>query len=311
MENQKPFFKIIDEICEEKNIKQTKFSYGWIRRLTKNGISHDIIRNQLGLNTAVSFMVAGDKYATYEILNSNNIPIIPHKMIFSPITRSYYHETDFLNSAIDFWKQNNKKVVIKANDSCEGKDVYFCDNESDIKYTIEKLFKEKNDTLSICPYFDIDYEYRVIYLCEEIIYAYKKKKAFVIGDGISNLNKLIEKKAEQRYIEISQNLDLNFVPKKGEEVNISWKHNLCNGAIPLIVENNDKYINEVKDVALRAGKSININFASVDVAVTSKGEVFVMEINKNVCMNKFSELVPNGYEIAKEIYTKAIDKMFE
>ena len=35
-----------------------------------------------------------------------------------------------------------------------------------------------------------------------------------------------------------------------------------------------------------------------------------MEINGSVCMNKFTELVENGYEIAKEIYSKAIDKMF-
>ena len=36
-----------------------------------------------------------------------------------------------------------------------------------------------------------------------------------------------------------------------------------------------------------------------------------MEINGSVCMNKFSELVPGGYQIAKEIFSKALDKMFE
>ena len=36
-----------------------------------------------------------------------------------------------------------------------------------------------------------------------------------------------------------------------------------------------------------------------------------MEVNGSVCMNKFTEIIPNGYNIAKEIYSKAIDKMFE
>ena len=36
-----------------------------------------------------------------------------------------------------------------------------------------------------------------------------------------------------------------------------------------------------------------------------------MEINASVCMNKFSEMIPNGYEISKGIYSRAIDKMFE
>lgn len=36
-----------------------------------------------------------------------------------------------------------------------------------------------------------------------------------------------------------------------------------------------------------------------------------MEINGAVCMSKFIETVPNGRQIAKEIYEKAIDKMFD
>ena len=45
--------------------------------------------------------------------------------------------------------------------------------------------------------------------------------------------------------------------------------------------------------------------------MTEKKEVLVMEINGSVCMNKFVEIIPNGYEIAKSIYSKAVDKMFE
>ena len=36
-----------------------------------------------------------------------------------------------------------------------------------------------------------------------------------------------------------------------------------------------------------------------------------MEVNGSVCMNKFTELVPGGYEIAKGIFSKAIDQMFK
>ena len=55
----------------------------------------------------------------------------------------------------------------------------------------------------------------------------------------------------------------------------------------------------------------HIKFASVDIAVTKNKEIFVMEINGSVCMNKFTEIIPDGYKIAKSIYSKAIDKMFE
>ena len=35
MYSNKAFYKIIDEICKEKNIEQKLISYGWIRQLKK------------------------------------------------------------------------------------------------------------------------------------------------------------------------------------------------------------------------------------------------------------------------------------
>ena len=112
-------------------------------------------------------------------------------------------------------------------------------------------------------------------------------------------------------LDFCDNLDLDYIPSKDESVIISWKHNLNGGAEALSVDENDAFLTRVKDIAISAGKAININFASIDVALTNKKEVFVMEINSSVCMNKFSEIMPNGYEISKQIYSKAIDKMFE
>lgn len=312
MEKKKPFYIILDEICEEKNINQETLSYGWIRKLSKNGKSHFLMRYQFDLNSSISHNIADDKYATYEVLKDKNIPTIPHKMIFNPITRSGYYDKKFLNEIDNILKENNYKVVVKANDSCKGKDVFYCSTRNEVEETIEKLFKEKNDTLSICPYLDIDFEYRAIYLCGEIIYIYKKKKPYVIGNGKSTVKELISKRNESEIIvDLDKNLDLEYVPKENEEVTISWKHNLSSGAEPLKVDENDKYLNEIKEVAKKAGNAINISFASVDVALTNTGKVVVMEINASVCMNRFSEVFENGKQIAKEIYSKAIDKMFE
>ncbi len=310
MEKHKPFYKIIDEICSEKDIKQKELSYGWIRELIKNGKKRNIIGYQFDLNSSTSYNIASDKFATYEVLNSNNVPTIPHKMIFNPKTRSAYYNQKFLNEAIKLLKESNNQIVIKANNSCEGKDVYFCSSEEEIKEVVLKLFEE-NDTLSACPYMDIDYEYRVIFLCGEIIYAYKKKKPYVIGDGVHTIKELIDQKYKKMKLQINRNINLNEIPSKNEEVTVSWKHNLNNGAEPILIDENDKYIKQIEKIAINAGNAINIKFASVDVAVTSDEKIFVMEINANVCMNKFIEIIPSGHDIAKEIFEKAINKMFE
>ena len=312
MSSDKPFFRIMDEICKEKNIKQDIISYGWITKLQKENVSKYIIGYQFDLNSAISYNIAGDKFATFEVLKSSNIPTIEHRMIFNPQTRTKYYQNKFLNEAKELLKQNNNKLVIKANDSCKGKDVHFCSNDEEIESVVEKLFESNNDTLSACPYIDISYEYRAIYLCGEILYIYKKKKPYVIGNGKNTIKELITQKfSEDMKIDICRGLDVNSVPDDGEEITISWKHNLSSGAEPIIIDENDEFIKEVRNIAKKAGDALNIKFASVDVVVTEKKEVLVMEINGSVCMNKFVEIIPNGYEIAKSIYSKAVDKMFE
>ena len=312
MSSEKPFFRIMDEICKEKNIKQDIISYGWITKLQKENVSKYIIGYQFDINSAISYNIAGDKFATFEVLKSSNIPTIEHRMIFNPQTRTKYYQNKFLNEAKELLKQNNNKLVIKANDSCKGKDVHFCSNDEEIESVVEKLFESNNDTLSACPYIDISYEYRAIYLCGEILYIYKKKKPYVIGNGKNTIKELITQKfSEDMKIDICRGLDVNSVPDDGEEITISWKHNLSSGAEPIIIDENDEFIKEVRNIAKKAGDALNIKFASVDVVVTEKKEVLVMEINGSVCMNKFVEIIPNGYEIAKSIYSKAVDKMFE
>ncbi len=309
----KPFSKIIKEICEEQNIEEKMLSYNWIRELKKGDIIHHIINYQLDLNTANAYNISNDKFATYEVLSSNNIPTIEHRMIFNPQTRSNWYEDKFIKDAEKLLLENDNKVVIKANDSSKGKDVYFCSSKKEIENTVKQLFSENKNTLSACPYIDIDYEYRVIYFYGEILYIYKKEKPFVLGDGNKTLKQLINEKNKEYNIniEIINFLDLNYVPYNGEKVIISWKHNLSNGAIPIVINEDEEYIDKIKSIALSAGKAMNINFASIDIALTKNKKVLVMEVNASVCMNTFTERIPNGYNIAKDIYRKAIKKMFE
>ena len=308
----KPFFRIINELCEELNIKQTWLSYEWIDKLEKDGKTHFIIGNHLDINSANSYQIAKDKYATYAVLSSNNIPMIEHNMIFSPYSRSHYYKEEFIKRAKELLRQYNNKIVIKANDSYEGKDVYICESDEQIDNLVNRLFDENKNTLSACPYIDIKYEYRCIFLDGEVIYIYKKRKPYVTGDGKSTLGDLINKKYADYSFEYFDSLNLKSIPSLGEEITISWKHNLNNGAEPIVVsQESDPMYNEVKKLATDAAKAIGISFASVDISQTEDFKHMVMEINGSVCMNKFSDLVDGGYEIAKDIFRRAILKMFE
>ena len=311
MQQEKLLYRFIEEICAENGITLDVLSYGWIRKLSKDGKVAYIIGNKFGLNDEVSFLIARDKYATFEILKKNNIPTIEHKMIFSPTLRSQYYDESFIKEAEMLASRHDEKIIIKANDSCEGKEVVYCQSIKEVRDTIKEMFDNKKETLSAQPFVNIDYEYRCVYLDGNIEYIYKKRKPYVTGDGQSTILKLIDEKFKDVPVTLNRELNLLDVPKEGEEVTVSWKHNLYSGAEPLLVDESDPYYEMAIDLAKRAAKAINIRFATVDIAQTHNQELRIMEINSSVSMTKFSTYFPDGYNIAKNIYAKAIKSLLK
>lgn len=302
----RPIWKIIKEICEENHITLKTISYGYITELQKGNLKKRMVGNSLEINSANSYKIASDKYATYEMLKSYNIPTIKHYMIFNPDTRVGFSENE-IEKADRIFEENDRNVILKSNDSSEGRYVFKIRSKKELEKTILKLFKEKKDTLSICPFYEIDYEYRAVFLDGEILFVYKKEKPFVIGNGKDSLQELILKADIQ---DIYDNLDMNYIPKLNEKIEVSWKHNLSRGAMPMPISD-DKLKCQIEKLAVDAAQAIGITFATVDVVHTTKNELLVMEINSSVCMDKFSELYKNGYNIAKSVFNKAILKMFQ
>lgn len=299
------FYNLIKKICDEKGIAMKDTSFGYVIELSKNGIVRHIVGDSLELNSVSSYKIASDKFACYSVLVQNEIPTIKYNMIFNPQTRSEYENNDFLKAMILF-DQYGGKVILKANNSSSGKDVFYITSKEELKNKIIAEFANGKDSLSICPFYDIKFEYRSIYLDGEIIFCFKKEKPFVIGNGINSLGELIGKSEIDNTYEM---LDLNYIPQKDERVEIAWKHNLCQGGVPNI-NIDDETRKKVCNLAKTAGDSIGIKFASVDIAETEAGELLVMEINSSVCMKKFAESISNGFQIEYEIFSKAIDRMF-
>ena len=257
--------RIIDEICKERGIKEKFLSFGWIRELEKDGKVVHIVRNNFDLNPAGCMDIVNDKYATYEVLSKKNIPSLEYDIVFNPKTREEF-PSDIRNKIHDCFEKYNRKIVIKQNNTSEGLGVFLFEDEEKAIEKIKEIF-EKDDCISICPFEEIDCEYRAVYLDGEILYVYKKLKS--------------EK---------------------------SWKHNLANGAMPVELSDEDEKDKIIK-IAIDSGKAVNARFVTVDISKTIDGRLFVMEINGSVCMSKFAEQFPNGYNIVKSIYSKAIASM--
>lgn len=304
---------IIKELCKEMNIKVEKLSYGWLLQLSKDGKVRHITRNHFDNNSQASSEIADDKYATYEVLKSQNISVIEHTMIFNSATRTkYIPEEGMWNTVVsEFLKYG--KVVVKSNNDCMGKGVELCHNLREIEIAIEKLFHQREDSVSLCPYYDIKTEYRTFYLDGKVLLIYGKTRPFVIGDGKATLGELVERLhlPDKKVIQDNlSKLDMNIVPKQEEKVAISWKYNLSGGAIAKVLEEGELY-QKIEELVIKAGKAMNMNFATIDVIQTVDDELYVMEVNSGVCATIFAETVDGGYELIKDVYRKALEAMFE
>lgn len=168
--------EIVKEICIEKNIEYKILSKDWIIRLEHDGKLGFIIGTRFSINSITAASIASDKYATYEVLKEAGIPIIEHKMLFNPKFRAGF--VSDLNSEAEIKEyienQKNKMVVLKANEGSCGRNVYLCKSYEEFSNNLKTIFEHK-ESASVCPFYEIDTEYRVICLDGEVKLIYGKK----------------------------------------------------------------------------------------------------------------------------------------
>lgn len=300
------FDKIIKEICVELDIKYNYLSKDWIIRLEKDGIVRFLAGNKFDLNPHALGLVMDDKYAFYDIVSNLGIPACEHRIFYRPGNGCEYAKG--CNSYLDIYRcfdEYKKDVVVKINNGSLGIDVYHVKDKERLKEIVDKLFI-KNYSISICPYYKIKNEYRVIVLDKEIKLIYKKIRPVVYGDGVSSINTLLRR--FNSYYFKDKNVSEEILDKEIEYV-YDWHFNLSKGSIASM--DIDKVLRKrLEDIARETASKMGIVFASIDIIEEDNGELRVLEANSGVTIDKAINFIDNGYEVAKNIYKDATKMMF-
>lgn len=294
----KKFHKIIEEICKEEKIKFKLLSKEWIYLLEKDHKTGYIAGYKFDLNGHGIGNVLDDKYAFYEVLLEKGYLPIRHHILF----RDYQAE-----EIEKLFLLYHNDVVIKPNTGTCGKEVYHIEDREQLFQIIDSLLK-KHFSISLCPFYSIKSEYRVIVLDKEVKIMYKKKKATVVGDGNSSIRKLLIQFNPFFFKEKDLDSSFDRILEKDEVFTYSWKFNLSWGAIPVEIED-ESLKKKISSLALEISNNLGITFGSIDIIQTEEDELLIMEANSGVMMDHLIELYPNGDKIAKEIYRGAILKM--
>jgi glutathione synthase/RimK-type ligase-like ATP-grasp enzyme len=306
---------LLREIAAEQKIQLTSFSQDWILRLEKAGRARHIMGYNFELNSATAELIAGDKAAISDLLANQNIPRVEHKLFLHPRLAGYVSEQGNFANMLAYAHEHGFPLVVKPNQGTGGEDVTRVDNVAEMEQAAMALF-QGHRAICLSPYLEIEQEYRALMLDDECELLYAKRRPHVIGDGKSSVLELIEKLHLQGLLTQNQAAqaidqhrgDLKQVPEKDQEVIIGWKHNLGEGSAPLTVEEGPLRQGLI-ELAKQTQAAINIRFASIDI-VEVDGEKFVLEVNSGVMMEYFVRHFDDGRGIAKQIYAKAVERMF-
>lgn len=302
--------KIIYELCKKHSININKIEPEPIYRLTQGNTTRFIWSRRFDINTTLSCRIADNKYATYSVLNSIGVPSVPCIKLPRIDTEDYTQLGESISEICQKLLHKYKKIVIKPNNSYEGTDVYKCHNLKDVEnvlFHIEKKYKY----LVASPYIDALAEYRLFFLDNTILYAYKKEPKYVICDGTSTVYELLlSNKISINNVMPDIISEFDKIYPNNYKLQLNWKFNLSQGANCLPID--DSVLNkELVQLAISAANAINIRFATVDILVDSMGNKQILEINAGVAMDQFIIKHPKGMEIATSIYEQALISMFK
>lgn len=300
MYKEKQFNKIIKQICQEKSIQYEELSDDWIIKLTKENRNKFIVGYKFDLNNQATSEICNDKFALYAVLKSEEIPVIEYNILFK-------NEEDKLEK---YFYEDNQNVVLKPNNGTCGNNVLHICEYDKLKSEYNKLIS-KYYSVDICPFYEIESEYRVIYLPTKQ-HIYKKVKPIITGDGVHSVKELLiefnsEYFGDERNLK-SENISADYIPKFGEKIEYEWRFNLSRGAKIADVDDEEKNIlmNMINNII----KVINLKFVSIDIVKLTNNQYMVMEINSGVMMENLVKLQDDGIQIAKSVYGEAIDLMF-
>jgi len=164
---------IIRDICNKKNISFNSLSDEWLLELSKDGKLRRILGYKFTLNDSVSSSIAGDKVATYILLDRAGLPSVPHTLLRPKVT-------DEQKKPLMEWK----KIVVKPLDGSGGHGVRLFANKNEAIRWIEST---SHPAWAAAPFIDIKREVRIVLLDAEPLIVYEKQPVTIDGLKMFNL----------------------------------------------------------------------------------------------------------------------------
>lgn len=317
-------FPLIREICKELKIdfieEPTRGKYGVL--VFENGRKFFLKDVNLNLNCVSSMRVTKNKALTSYFLEKFGYSVPDYTMVYSNEKCKKYNLCDSLKKGIDYAHSIGFPIMVKLNDSSQGRGIYKVYTEKELE-TVSKSIFRNNNTFQIQKFYNYN-DFRIVILDDKVLSAYQRIPLHVIGDGTHTINQLLEIK--QNYFiecgrdtiikkddEILENLnklgynDETILPK-GEKCVLRNISNLSAGGES--IDLSDKIHKDYKNLCISIAKDFNLTLCGIDIMCDdickSMNEYVILEINSSPGLDNyvFSGLKQQKY--VKALYREIV-----
>ncbi len=301
--------------ASQRGLTFASHSQGWILELVRGAQRRFIYGYDFGLNRSSVFQLMNDKAAFADACQRQGIPVVPHRVYLHPRLQGYVPEDGnwwAMRHAFDAWGQD---VVIKNNSGTGGKEVIRARSIRALEQTTFALFQVSR-AICLSPFLPLRHEVRVVNVAGRTLLAYEKARTQVQGDGKSPLSSLIAEAgidiahAATQPVDAAtgQELSLFQIPRRGQNVLLDWRHNLGQGAVPVVIDLAQDH--PALKLAAQAQAALDLQMASIDVVETAEGWR-VLEANSGIMLEHLCQILDPKGHYAKAIYGAALDALFE
>ena len=238
----------------------------------------------------ISVDIASNKHLAKKILQDNGIPVPYGGLVYS------------VDSAVELATEIGYPVVLKPYNGNQGKGVTInITNNNELKKAYKSALKYSKNI--IVEKFINGKDYRVLVVGDKVSAVSERRPPFVVGNGVHNMKQLInienrnplrgedhEKpltkiKMDDISIQILERYGFNenYIPKKGEMINLRYNGNLSTGGTARDCTDEIHLYNA--DLAIKAAKAIGLDIAGIDITTDyisqpiTKNNGAVIEVN--------------------------------
>jgi glutathione synthase/RimK-type ligase-like ATP-grasp enzyme len=172
--------------AEARGLNVETFGHGWVIRLADGDRRASVFGYDFELNSATAAKIAGDKSATYDLLDRAGLPAVEHRLFLRPDVAPRGIEGNDREAMIAFAEKHHWDLVCKSNAGTGGRNVYHVVHEKELDEAVQKVFASHH-AVALSPFVEVDGEFRVVMLDGAAQLVYEKHAA--PGEWRHNLGK--------------------------------------------------------------------------------------------------------------------------